>query len=135
MDLDLQIEMFEQALDELTSDADLVNQVLEITLDDGEEFHNGLPNEPRCKLARPVVCRIARNTRRANQRLEVVFVSWLGAVISARERVDVFRGSRGAISGRSRLSSHFTSDEVDDPALQWLGATRVRGGVRGDRAR
>lgn len=33
MDLDMQIELFEQALDELDSDADLVNQVLEITLE------------------------------------------------------------------------------------------------------
>jgi len=39
MDLDAQIEMFEQVLDELADDADLVNQVLEITLEDGEEFH------------------------------------------------------------------------------------------------
>jgi len=39
MDLDVQIEMFEQVLDELADDADLVNQVLEITLEDGEEFH------------------------------------------------------------------------------------------------
>lgn len=31
MDLDMQIELFEQALDELEADADLVNQVLEIT--------------------------------------------------------------------------------------------------------
>ena len=31
MDLDMQIELFEQALDELETDADLVNQVLEIT--------------------------------------------------------------------------------------------------------
>lgn len=31
MDLDMQIELFEQALDELEGDADLVNQVLEIT--------------------------------------------------------------------------------------------------------
>ena len=38
MDLDVQIEMFEQALDELADDADLVNQVLEITLENGEEF-------------------------------------------------------------------------------------------------
>lgn len=34
MDLDMQLELFEQALDELGSDADLVNQVLEITMDD-----------------------------------------------------------------------------------------------------
>ncbi len=39
MDLDVHIEMFEQALDELAIDADLVNQVLEITLQDDEEFH------------------------------------------------------------------------------------------------
>jgi hypothetical protein len=38
MDLDVQIEMFELVLDELADDADLVNQVLEITLEDGEEF-------------------------------------------------------------------------------------------------
>jgi hypothetical protein len=31
MDLDMQIELFEQALDELAADPDLVNQVLEIT--------------------------------------------------------------------------------------------------------
>jgi hypothetical protein len=38
MDLDVQIEMFEQALDELALDADLVNQVIEITLEGSEEF-------------------------------------------------------------------------------------------------
>lgn len=36
---DVQIEMFEQALDEIDGNEDLVNQVLEITLEDGEEFH------------------------------------------------------------------------------------------------
>ncbi len=36
MDLDLQIEMFEAALDELDRDSNLVNQVLEITLHDLE---------------------------------------------------------------------------------------------------
>lgn len=39
MDLDMQIEMFEHALDELDGDVDLVNQVLEITLEGSEEFH------------------------------------------------------------------------------------------------
>jgi hypothetical protein len=34
MDLDMQLELFEQALDELHSDADLVNQILEITIED-----------------------------------------------------------------------------------------------------
>lgn len=34
MDLDLQIELFDQALEELSKDGDLVNQVLEITLED-----------------------------------------------------------------------------------------------------
>ncbi len=34
MDLDMQIELFEQALDELEADADLVNKVLDITLED-----------------------------------------------------------------------------------------------------
>jgi hypothetical protein len=34
MDLDMQLELFEQALDELETDADLVNQVLEITWDE-----------------------------------------------------------------------------------------------------
>jgi hypothetical protein len=34
MDLDMQLELFEQALAELEADADLVNQVLEITWDD-----------------------------------------------------------------------------------------------------
>ena len=34
MDLDMQIELFEHALDELEADADLVNQVLEIAWDE-----------------------------------------------------------------------------------------------------
>ena len=38
MDLDMQVEMFEQALDELADDADIVNQVLEITLEESEEL-------------------------------------------------------------------------------------------------
>jgi hypothetical protein len=39
MDLDLQLEMFEAALDELDSSHDLVNEVLEISLpDSSEEF-------------------------------------------------------------------------------------------------
>jgi hypothetical protein len=39
MDLDLQLELFEQALAELDADSDLVNQVLEITLDDDDKLH------------------------------------------------------------------------------------------------
>ncbi len=39
MDLDVQLELFEQALDELAADDDLVNQVLEITLDSNEALH------------------------------------------------------------------------------------------------
>lgn len=35
MDLDMQIELFEQALEELETDPDLVNQVLEITWEEG----------------------------------------------------------------------------------------------------
>lgn len=39
MDLDLQLELFEIALDELDRDGDLVNQVLEITLpESGDEI-------------------------------------------------------------------------------------------------
>jgi len=38
MDLDMQIELFEEALVELDRDSDLVNQVLEISTD-GEELH------------------------------------------------------------------------------------------------
>ena len=38
MDLDMQIELFEQALLELDADPDLVNQVLEITLDDDDDL-------------------------------------------------------------------------------------------------
>ncbi|WP_271611177.1 hypothetical protein [Bradyrhizobium sp. CCBAU 21360] len=38
MDLDMQVELFEQALDELDAEADLVNQVLEITSED-EALH------------------------------------------------------------------------------------------------
>jgi len=36
MDLDLQLELFEAALDELDCNADLINQVLEVTLHDFE---------------------------------------------------------------------------------------------------
>ncbi|MEQ1956187.1 DUF5615 family PIN-like protein [Mesorhizobium yinganensis] len=36
MDLDMQVELFEQALRELDHDGDLVNQVLEVTLEDAE---------------------------------------------------------------------------------------------------
>jgi hypothetical protein len=39
MHLDVQLELFEQALDELAADDDLINQVLEITLDGDEELH------------------------------------------------------------------------------------------------
>jgi hypothetical protein len=48
MDLDMQLELFEQALDECAVDDDLINQVLEITLDGDEELHilrYGLPPE------------------------------------------------------------------------------------------
>lgn len=38
MDLDMQIELFEQALVELDADPDLVNQVLEMTLDDDDDL-------------------------------------------------------------------------------------------------
>lgn len=34
MNLDLQMELFDQALDEIAADGDLVNQVLEITMED-----------------------------------------------------------------------------------------------------
>ena len=37
MDLDLQLEMFEEALDELDRNDDLVNEVLEISLSDSSE--------------------------------------------------------------------------------------------------
>jgi hypothetical protein len=37
MDLDLQLEMFEEALDELDRNDDLINQVLEILLSDSNE--------------------------------------------------------------------------------------------------
>lgn len=36
MDLDMQLELFDEALDELARNADLVNQVLEITLEDDD---------------------------------------------------------------------------------------------------
>lgn len=39
MDLDLQLELFGQALDELAADGDLINQVLEIALDEQNEMH------------------------------------------------------------------------------------------------
>lgn len=45
MDLDMQMELFEEALNELDRDNDLVNQVLEVSTD-GEELHilrYGLP--------------------------------------------------------------------------------------------
>jgi hypothetical protein len=39
MNIDVQLELFEQALDELAVDGDLVNQVLEITLENDDELH------------------------------------------------------------------------------------------------
>jgi hypothetical protein len=38
MTLDIQLELFEQALEELTADDDLINQVLEITLEGNDEL-------------------------------------------------------------------------------------------------
>jgi len=38
VDLDVQLELFERALEELTADGDLINQVLEITLSDNDEL-------------------------------------------------------------------------------------------------
>lgn len=38
MTVSVQLELFDQALQELAADADLVNQVLEISLQDGEEL-------------------------------------------------------------------------------------------------
>ena len=37
MDLDMQIKLFETALDELDQNSDLISQVLEITLDDAND--------------------------------------------------------------------------------------------------
>ena len=37
MDLDMQIKLFETALDELDQNSDLINQMLEITLDDAND--------------------------------------------------------------------------------------------------
>lgn len=40
MDLDLQVELFETALEELRADGDLINQVLEVSAgDDDVELH------------------------------------------------------------------------------------------------
>ena len=37
MDLDMQLELFEVALDDLDANSDLVNQVLEVVLEDGDD--------------------------------------------------------------------------------------------------
>lgn len=51
MDLDLQLEMFEEALTELERNDDLVNQVLEISLSDSDkEF---VVTRTRCQLRTP----------------------------------------------------------------------------------
>jgi hypothetical protein len=39
MNIDVQLELFEQALEELAADDDLTNQVLEITLENDDELH------------------------------------------------------------------------------------------------
>ena len=39
MNVDVQFELFEQALEELATDGDLINQVLEISLEEGRELH------------------------------------------------------------------------------------------------
>lgn len=47
MDLDMQFELFEQALIELDNDDDLINRVLEISLEDQDlrVLRSGLPKE------------------------------------------------------------------------------------------
>lgn len=39
MDLDLQVELFEQALREIGDNNDLLNQILEVTAEDDETLH------------------------------------------------------------------------------------------------
>ena len=39
MTVDVQLELFEQALKEIATDGDLINQVLEISVDEGQELH------------------------------------------------------------------------------------------------
>ena len=39
MDLDMQIELFEQALEEITVDGNLINTVLDIILEDDDQIH------------------------------------------------------------------------------------------------
>jgi hypothetical protein len=39
MNLDMQIELFEQALEELADDGNLINTVLDITLEDDDQIH------------------------------------------------------------------------------------------------
>jgi hypothetical protein len=39
MDIDVQLELFEQCLEELAADDDLINQVLEITLESNDELY------------------------------------------------------------------------------------------------
>jgi hypothetical protein len=51
MDIDVQLELFDQALDEIEADGDLINQVLEITLASNDELYilryNLPPENPR----------------------------------------------------------------------------------------
>jgi predicted nuclease of predicted toxin-antitoxin system len=49
MDLEMQLELFNQALEELESNADLVNQVLEITMED-DEVHIRRYDLPKAEL-------------------------------------------------------------------------------------
>lgn len=39
MKVDVQLELFEQALEELAMEGELINQVLEITLEENQELH------------------------------------------------------------------------------------------------
>ncbi len=56
-------------------------------------------------------------------RTDIILVTGLGAVTPARGRLDVSEVLAAREFWALQLSVHFMSEDVDDPALEWLGVT------------
>ena len=71
MDLDMQIKLFETGLDELDQNCDLINQVLEITLDDANnaEFTIIRYELPSDKKFRGIALSIPRRSSRKDPQI------------------------------------------------------------------
>jgi hypothetical protein len=55
---------------------------------------------------------------------EVAFLTGVGAVGAATERIDITHVIEDVVFWATQVALHFTSEEVDDPGLEWLGIAR-----------